>query len=136
MDAVHENNRQFMCGQYGYKHRPKECPAFGQQSSICHRLNHFANVCHNKYNTRRQITDSKSTTKKTLHAVDQEDNTSVIEDELDIFINALQVHGLSDLVVVNCLHRRWKDHFQIGHGSRSKCPPTESTQVTQMQTSH
>ena len=45
MYAVHENNRQFMCGQCGYKHRPKECPAFGQQCSICHRLNHFAKVC-------------------------------------------------------------------------------------------
>ena len=47
MDAVHENNKQreFMCGQCGYQHRPKECPAFGQQCSICHRLNHFAKVC-------------------------------------------------------------------------------------------
>ena len=92
MDAVHENNkhRQFMCGQCGYKHRSKECPAFDQQCSICHRLNHFAKVCRNKYNTRRQKADSKSTAKKRVHAVDQEDNTSVIEDDLEVFINALQ----------------------------------------------
>ena len=64
--------------------------------SNAHKLNHFAKVCHNKYNTRRQITDNKSTAKKIVHAVDQEDNTLVIEDELEVFINALQVHGLSE----------------------------------------
>ena len=100
MDAVHENNKQreFMCGQCGYQHRPKECPAFGQQCSICHRLNHFAKVCRSKFNTpkRRQVTNNKSTAKKTVHAVDQEDNISPTEDEPEVFINALQVHGLSE----------------------------------------
>ena len=39
MDAIHEGNKQkeIQCGQCGYKHRPKECPAFGQQCAICHR---------------------------------------------------------------------------------------------------
>ena len=75
MDAVHENNKQreSVCGRCGYKYRPKECPGFGQQCSIRHRLNHFTKVCHNKSNTHRQINNSKSTAKKTVHAVDQED---------------------------------------------------------------
>ena len=31
-----------------------------------------------------------------MHAVDQEDNISPTEDEPEVFINALQVHGLSE----------------------------------------
>ena len=33
IDAIHEQ-REFMCGQCGYKHRHKECPAFGRQFSL------------------------------------------------------------------------------------------------------
>ena len=45
-DAIHENNKQkeILCGQCGNKHRPKECPAFGQQCSICRKLHRFAKV--------------------------------------------------------------------------------------------
>ena len=101
MDAIHENNKQkeILCGQCGNKQRPKECPAFGRQCSICRKLHHFAKVCRNK----RQITfknkqapNSKNTAKKRGHVLDQEDNISVAEDEPEGFINAIQVHGVSE----------------------------------------
>ena len=101
MDAIHENNKQkeILCGQCGNKHRPKECPAFGQQCSICRKLHHFAKVCRNK----RQITfknkqapNIKNTAKKRVHVLDQEDNISVAKDEPEVFINAIQVHGVSE----------------------------------------
>ena len=66
MDAMHEDTKP-QCEQCGYKHRPKECPAFGQQCSICHKLHHFAKVCRNKRLTvskNRQTINSKASAKK------------------------------------------------------------------------
>ena len=33
------------CRQCGRRHHPKECPAYGQQCTECHKLNYFARVC-------------------------------------------------------------------------------------------
>ena len=80
--------------------RSKECPAFGQQWSICHKLSHFAKVWSqqmpNYTYKNRQATNSKPTAKKRVYVVDQEDNISVAVDEPQIFINALHVHGVSE----------------------------------------
>ena len=79
-------------------HRPKKCPAFGQQCSICHKLHHFAKACHNKCQfalKNKQIPNSKNAAKKRVHVLDQEDNLSVAEVEPEV-INALQVHGVSE----------------------------------------
>ena len=86
VDAMHENNKQkeILCGQCGYKHRPKECPAFGQQCSLCHKLHHFAKLCHNKRLTaasknRQTNTNASKSTEKRVYSLDQEDNISVAE---------------------------------------------------------
>jgi hypothetical protein len=34
-----------ICGNYGYSHTPRTCPAFGKTCSSCGRDNHFASVC-------------------------------------------------------------------------------------------
>ena len=48
-DAISENKpKEFLCGRCGHKHRPRECPAYGQQCTVCHKLHHFARVCHSK----------------------------------------------------------------------------------------
>ena len=33
------------CGNCGYFHRPRACPAFGKKCNICQKLHHFASVC-------------------------------------------------------------------------------------------
>jgi len=38
----------FMCRQCGRQHRPRECAAYGQQCSACHKLHHFAKMCRSK----------------------------------------------------------------------------------------
>ena len=100
MLSTRATNREILCGQCGNKHRPKECPAFGQQCSICRKLHHFAKVCCNKRQItfkNKQATNSKNTAKKRVYVLDQEDNISVAEDEPEVFINAIQVHGISEL---------------------------------------
>ena len=69
MDAIHKNKEQteFLCGQCGYKYRPKECPAFGQQCARCQKLHHLAKVCHSKcqiISQSKQTAKSKSTAQK------------------------------------------------------------------------
>ena len=100
MDAIHENSKQkeILCRQCGNKHRPKECPTFGQQCSICQRLHHSARVCRNKHQItfkNTQAPNSKNAAKKRVHVLDQEDDISVA-DEPEVFINAIQVHGVSE----------------------------------------
>ena len=45
LDAV---IREVSCGQCGLTHKPRECPAYRQRCSICHKHNHLARVCHSK----------------------------------------------------------------------------------------
>ena len=101
MDTIHKNSKQneIVCGQCDSKHRPKECPAFGQQCSTCHKLHHFAKVCRNKCQfafKNKQTPNSKNAAKKRVHVLDQDDNFSVAEDKPEIFIDAIQVHGVSE----------------------------------------
>ena len=42
---------QVSCGQCGRKHKPRECPAYGQRCSICNKYNHFARVCRSRNQT-------------------------------------------------------------------------------------
>ena len=79
------------CGQCGQTHKPKDCPAYGQKCSICHKLHHFAKVCHNKtslprhkYSTKPQRTsfksdrDSRTGTKlrRKLHEIQETDHST------------------------------------------------------------
>ena len=45
VEAIFESKpKEFMCGRCGHSHKPKECPAYGQQYSACHKLHHFIRV--------------------------------------------------------------------------------------------
>ena len=98
MDAIHEASEQkeIQCGQCCYKHRLKECPTFGQQCLICHKLNHFAKFVA----TNDQLfprTDKQSTVRlvlKRVYVLNEEENILAAEDEPNVFINALYVHGV------------------------------------------
>ena len=98
MDAIHENSKQneIVCGQCGSKHRPKQCPAFGQQCSIYHKLHHFAKVCYNKcqFAFKNKQTPNSNNAANRVHVLDQDDNFSVADNEPEVFIDAIQVHGI------------------------------------------
>ena len=101
MDAIHEGSKQkeIQCGQCGYKHKPRECPAFGQQCSICHKFDHFAKVCRSKRQTvskNRQTINSKASAKKRVYVLNEEESILAAEDEPQVFIDTLYVHGVSE----------------------------------------
>ena len=58
-----------MCRQCGKRHRPKECPAFGQRCAACYKFNHFARVCRNKQIAVKPKVPNSSA-KKTVFTVD------------------------------------------------------------------
>ena len=66
------------CGQCGQIHKPKACPAYGLECSICQKLHHFAKVCRNKKFLSRQKHSTRSP-QRTPHKTDhnsQIDTTS------------------------------------------------------------
>ena len=40
-----EGFQRVTCSRCGWTHKPRQCPAFGQQCKKCHGRNHFARVC-------------------------------------------------------------------------------------------
>ena len=45
-DAISENKlKEFLCGQCVHKHKPRECPGYGQQCSACHKIASFCEKC-------------------------------------------------------------------------------------------
>ena len=41
-------SKPIYCGQCGQTYKPKQCPAYGQKCSMCHKLHHFAKYCRSK----------------------------------------------------------------------------------------
>ena len=63
------------------------------------KMYHFAKVCHSKHQVTsksKQTANSKSSAQKRVHVLHQEDSFSVADDEPQVFINATQVHGVSE----------------------------------------
>ena len=87
------------CGQCGRTHRPRECPAYGQECTRCHKLHHFARVCRSK----QYITDShpndatrKSQAIQTKKVFTLEDSESLSTDnESNLLIDPIRIDGLT-----------------------------------------
>ena len=87
--------REVSCGQCGRMHKPRECPAYGQRCSICHKYNHFARVCRSRNQPGITTKPQPATTqKKRIHTV--ADDNEVTEPEAMLSMDALQVHGMSE----------------------------------------
>ena len=74
--AISENKlKEFLCGWYGHKHRPN--PTYGQQCTACHKLHHFAKVCHIKQliNVNKNTKSPNASNFKKVHTA-HEDDTS------------------------------------------------------------
>ena len=89
------------CGQCGRTHRAKECPAYGQECTRCHKLHHFARVCRSKqHTTSSQPTDApvlKSQTIQTKKVFTLEDSESLSTDsESNLLIDPIRIDGLTN----------------------------------------
>ena len=81
------------CRQCGRKHHPKECPAYGQQCTKCHKLNHFARV----YRSTQTFTGTPATYHKQVFTVeDSELNTS--DGECTLVIAQYELTGWKSLL--------------------------------------
>ena len=43
-----QTNQNVYCGNCGRHHKPRQCPAYGQECSFCHKANHFSKVCRSR----------------------------------------------------------------------------------------
>ena len=66
------------CGNCGRQHKPRQCPAYGQECSLCHKPNHFARVCRSRPTNTSQhklppITRNSSMASRKVQEVEQSD---------------------------------------------------------------
>ena len=83
------------CGQCGRRHRPKECPAFGQHCAVCNKLNHFAKVCRNKRFLKPRVPNS---TKRNVFTVDDQNSGTLVsesqEEGENLLVDPLKIDGM------------------------------------------
>ena len=89
------------CRNCGRSHKPRQCPAYGQECILCHKLNHFSRVCRSKQTAARQKnipanTPGNPTANQEVHEIEQNEATikPPAREPQDLFIESLQVNGL------------------------------------------
>ena len=96
----HIKSKITLCGQCGRTHRPKECPAYGQECTKCHKLHHFARVCR----SRRNPANSQPTSHPPMKSqVAHSKNVFTLEDselhssdnESNLLIDPIRIDGLT-----------------------------------------
>lgn len=91
----------FQCKRCGTQHKPRECPAFGKQCSICQGKNHFARQCFSKRKEKQkgksvnimEDTDSGHTLFVGMVNNEEEPKTQINAVEADKWIAPLQING-------------------------------------------
>lgn len=91
----------FQCKRCGTQHKPRECPAFGKQCSICQGKNHFAKQCFSKRKDKQkgkyvnivEDTDSDDTLFVGMVNNEKEPKTQINAVEADKWITPLQING-------------------------------------------
>ena len=117
---------EFLCRQCGYKHRPRECPAYGQQCTACHKLHHFAKVCHSKQliNVNKNKSSNPSNSKRKVHTVHKDDTSSDKDSEPQVFIQALHVHNITGSSWFSTIHTESrKITFKLDTGAEASVLP-------------
>ena len=98
-----------MCRQCGKRHRPKECPAFGQRCAACYKFNHFARVCRNKQIAVKPKVPNSSA-KKTVFTVDGENSDmSDSQESKNLLIDPLRIDRLAH-------HKAWMSRLLTPYG--------------------
>ena len=96
--------RSRQCTQCGRHHKPRNCPAFGQQCSFCKKLHHFSNMCWSKQaqmkskqiKQRPQLVESDAKFRGMIHDVEQNDTSSdgSTGDVAHLHIDPVRVEGV------------------------------------------
>ena len=98
-----QTNQTTYCGNCGRQHKPRQCPAYGQECSFCHKANHFSRVCRSRLINVSQQKNLQVNLRNSLTAgrkvqdIEQSENVPNLssEDSQDLFIDPLQVDGLN-----------------------------------------
>ena len=122
-DAPSGRGRFFSCGQCGRTHKPKECPAYGQQCSICHKFNHFAKVCRSRHILTQVHRKVQQQTKKKIHVVDDFNYDS--DNESTLSLDPLQIDGLAEQSWFSTISTSNGDMtFKLDTGAEANVIPT------------
>lgn len=120
--GVSGRGRVSVCGHCGRPHKPRECPAYGQQCSICHKFNHFAKVCRSKHLLSQAAQQSRSRTKKRVHVVDDLDSESDTE---SLSLDPIQIDGLAEQSWFSTISTSGGDvTFKLDTGAEASVIPT------------
>ena len=104
-------NVLYMCGQCGGRHKPKECPAYGRQCAVCHKLNHFAKVCRSKnFPAKSKLPSSRNKNVFTVDGHASDSDSSVSHDSNNLFIDPLKIDGLGE-------HAAWLSTITTPNGN-------------------
>ena len=79
-----QHTRSIQCTQCGRRHKPRNCPAFGQQCLFCKKLHHFSNMCWSKQaqtrskqiKQRPQVVESDAKFRGMIYDMEQNDTSS------------------------------------------------------------
>jgi len=116
--------KAFNCGQCGRTHKPRQCPAYGQQCSVCHKFNHFAKVCRNKHLMQPQQ-PAQVRSKKKIHVVDDQESDES-ENEPTLYMDPLQINGLAEESWLSTISTSSGDMtFKLDTGAEASVIPTK-----------
>ena len=106
-NAVQQHNRPSVattmyCGNCVRQHKPKQCPAYGQECNLCHKLNNFVRVCRNRQSDPQQkrtqagVTRNHPITSQRVDSIEQNETVTNLpmDESQDLFIDSLETNGL------------------------------------------
>ena len=90
------------CGNCGRQHKPKQCPAYGHECNLCHKLNHFSRVCRQRQSapqhkhTQAGSTRSHPLTSQRVDNIEQNETVTnlPVDESQDLFIESLEINDL------------------------------------------
>lgn len=89
-----ENYNRNNCTYCGYKHRPRECPAYGKSCNTCNRKNHFSSVCKSRNISTLNIVNDNDDNNDSLSFENQEFYIGSIER----FVNTAETDNGTGLI--------------------------------------
>jgi len=95
-------NQNVYCSNCGRHHKPRQCPAYEQEYSFCHKANHFSKVCRSRLTNvpqqkNLQLSQRISfTAGRKIQEIEKTENELTLssEDLQDLFMDPIQVDGL------------------------------------------
>jgi len=97
-----QTNQNVCYGNCGHHHKPRQCPAYGQECSFCHKANHFSKVCRSRLTNipqqkSQQLSQRNSSTAgRKVQEIEKTVNELTLssEDSQDLFMDPIKVDGL------------------------------------------